>query len=120
MTATDGHPGDLDYVVDMIIVDAYNDDEKYGAFLTVLEEETQLPAAATLLGIPVTVTGLDHDWRRGLVAICQGPQGAGEVSLADLAFPPETVTAWIHAAYRHFLGLEPFPAQARPDWSWGA
>jgi hypothetical protein len=40
------------------------------------------------------------------------------VSLADLAFPPDTVTAWIHAAYRHYLGLQPFPARPRPDWTW--
>jgi hypothetical protein len=67
------------------------------------------------------VSGFDYtDPRRGLVATCQEPQSAGEVGLADLAFPPETVTAWVHAAYRHYLGLEPFPAQARPDWSWGA
>jgi hypothetical protein len=55
---------------------------------------------------------------RGLVAICEGSNGAGEVALADLAFPPDTVTAWIHAAYRHYLGLQPFPARPRPDWTW--
>lgn len=52
------------------------------------------------------------------MARCEGPDGAGEISLADLAFPPETVTAWIHAAYRHWLGLRPFPTTPRPDWSW--
>ncbi|RZT77827.1 hypothetical protein EV382_0992 [Micromonospora violae] len=42
----------------------------------------------------------------------------GEVTLADLAFPPHTVTAWIHAAYRRYLGLTPFPARPRPEWTW--
>ena len=51
---------DLDSVVETIVVDAYGDDEQYVAFLTVIEEETRLPAAATLLGAPVTVTGLDY------------------------------------------------------------
>jgi hypothetical protein len=55
---------------------------------------------------------------RGLVAICEGSNGTGEVALADLAFPPDTVTAWIHAAYRHYLGLQPFPARPHPDWTW--
>jgi hypothetical protein len=110
---------DLDLVVDTILVDAYGDDEEYAAFLTVLEDECRLPAAATLLGIPVTVTGFRYtDPARGPVGICQGPQEVGEVSLADLAFPPDTVAAWIHAAYRHHLRLPPFPARPRPDWTW--
>jgi hypothetical protein len=110
---------DLDSVVETILVDAYGDDEQYVAFLTVIEEETRLPAAATLLGAPVTVTGLDYtNEARGLVAICEGSNGTGEVALADLAFPPDTVTAWIHAAYRHYLGLQPFPVRPRPDWTW--
>ena len=54
---------DLDSVVETILVDAYGDDEQYVAFLTVIEEETRLPAAATLLGTPVTVTGLDYTMR---------------------------------------------------------
>jgi hypothetical protein len=113
-----GERSDLEVVVDTILVDSYGDDEQDAAFLTVLEEETELPAAATLLGSPVTVTGFDQS-TRGLVAACRGPQGTGEVSLADLAFPPETVTAWIHAAYRHHLGLPPFPARPRPYWTGG-
>jgi hypothetical protein len=65
------------------------------------------------------VTGLDYtNEARGLVAICKGSNGTGEVALADLAFPPDTVTAWIHAAYRHYLGLQPFPVRPRPDWTW--
>jgi hypothetical protein len=114
-----GQLSDLDRVVETILVDAYGAEEEYAAFLTVLEDESQLPAAATLLGLPVTVTGFrDTDSTRGLVAVCQGPREVGEVSLADLAFPPDTVTAWIHAAYRHYLGLQPFPARPRPDWTW--
>ncbi len=119
MTAAGGRRSDLDLVVESILVDSYGDEEQYVAFLTVFEEETQLPAAATLLGVPVTVTGFDYtEPARGLIATCQGPQDIGEVSLADLAFPPDTVTAWIHAAYRHHLGLPPVPARPRPDWTW--
>jgi hypothetical protein len=108
----------LDRAVDIIIVDAYGDDEQYTAFLTVVEEQTRLPATATLLGTPVTVTAFDHTDDRGIISRCEGPDGAGEISLAELAFPPETITAWIHAAYRHWLGLEPFPATPRPGWTW--
>lgn len=112
---------DLDHVVETILVDAYGDDEHYAAFLAVLEEECPVPAVATLLGIPVTVTHFRYTApTRGLVANCRAPQEVGEVCLADLAFPPETVAAWIHAAYRHYLGLQPFPVRPRPDWPWPA
>jgi hypothetical protein len=110
---------DLDAVIETVIVDAYGDVEQCTAFLTIIEEQTPLPAAATLLGAPVTVVGFDFpNEARRLTATCEATGGAGEVALADLAFPPETETAWIHAAYRHFLGLAPFPADPRPDWGW--
>jgi hypothetical protein len=113
------HYPELDNAVELVLTDSYGADEQYTAFLTVIEEETPLPAAATLLGAPVTVTALDYvNEARGLVAVCDGPNGAGEVTLADLTFPPDTVTAWTHAAYRRFLGLTPFPARPRPDWTW--
>jgi hypothetical protein len=114
-----GRNRELDAAIETIIVDAYGEDEQYTAFLTVIDEETPLPAAATLLGTPVTVTGFDYaNEARGVVATCHGPDGAGEVTLAELAFPPDTVTAWIHAAYRRYLNLHPFPARPRPDWTW--
>jgi hypothetical protein len=110
---------DLERVLDIILVDCYGEDEEYSAFLTVLDEEIGLPTAASLLGTPVTVTKLDyHDPARGLVGRCEGPNGSGDVALADLAFPADTVAAWLHAAYRHHLGLKPFPAIPRPDWTW--
>jgi hypothetical protein len=109
----------LDSALQVILADAYGEDEENTAFLTVIEEETQLPAAATLLGAPVTVTAFDYaDPARGLVAVCESANGGAEAALVDVAFPPETVTAWIHAAYRHHLGLTPFPAEPRPDWTW--
>jgi len=83
-----GKNPDLDRVIETIVVDAYGDDEQYTAFLTVIDDETKLPAAATLLRAPVTVTAFDYtNEARGLVATCDGPNGAGEVALADLTFP---------------------------------
>jgi hypothetical protein len=65
------------------------------------------------------VVELDYtDATRGLAAVCNAPNGAGEVAFADVAFPADTLAAWLHAAYRHYLGLKPFPAASRPDWTW--
>lgn len=109
----------FDKVIEMIIVDAYDDYEQLSAFLTVLDEEVPLPAEATVLGSPVTVLQIDFvDLPRGLFARCRGTHGEGEAALADVCFPPDTVAAWIHAAYRHYLRLKPFPATPRPDWAW--
>ncbi|MGW5360721.1 hypothetical protein [Actinopolymorpha pittospori] len=115
---------DLVNALESILVDAYGDAEQYTAFLTVIEDETQVPVSAKLLGTPVTVTGFDFlDDARGVIATCKGPDGVGEVALADLAFLPDTVTAWIHAAYRFHLGLRPFPVKpaltgpGRTEWS---
>jgi hypothetical protein len=109
----------LDRVIETITVDCYNEDEEYTAFLTVIEDEVALPAPASLLGTPVTVVQLDYaDPARGLVVVCRGPDGTGEVAFGDVAFPADTLAAWLHAAYRHHLGLRPFPAIPRPDWTW--
>jgi hypothetical protein len=68
-----GQPSDLVLVVEAVVVDSHGDDEQYVAFLTVFDDDTQLP---------------------------------------------DTVAAWIHAACRHHLGLRPFRARRRPDWTW--
>ena len=72
-----------------------------------------LPTPASLLGTPVTVVELDYtDPTRGLVAVCNASDGAGEV-----AFAADALAARLHAAYLHYLGLKPDPAspQTRLD-----
>lgn len=109
----------FDKVIEMIIVDAYDDADQLSAFVTVFEEEVTLPAVASLLGSPVTMLEFDYaETLRGPFVRCRGAHGEGEVALADVCFPVDTVAAWIHAAYRHYLGLEPFAATPRPGWSW--
>jgi hypothetical protein len=54
----------LKRVLDIILVDCYGEDEEYGAFHTVLDEEIGLPIAASLLGTPVTVTSSTIATRR--------------------------------------------------------
>lgn len=62
--------------IEIIVVDAYGDDEQYTAFLTVISEQAPLPAEATLLGVPVAVTGIDYyNEARGLTATCRSPEG---------------------------------------------
>jgi hypothetical protein len=79
--------GGLDQVLETIFVDCYGEDEEYTAFLTVIEDEVPLPVSASLLGTPVTVTGLDYtDPARGLRR-SPGRLPSGEFTHAILALP---------------------------------
>jgi hypothetical protein len=64
------------------------------------------------LDFPVEVTGFDFegDERRGLVTQCQHDGVIGAVLLVDVRFEPHSVAGWLHAAYKIWLGLPPFPA----------
>jgi hypothetical protein len=88
------------------------------AFLTVLEEEIDFPVPATLLGNPVVVTGLvEDDATVELRVRCKGQRAKGLVSFADLEFRPETVEAWLHAAYVTYLGRSSAELTLSAGWA---
>jgi hypothetical protein len=106
---------DLQDDIEVILTDAYGEAEEMTAFLTVLEEEIDFPVPATLLGNPVTVTGLDaEDATLALLARCKGTRRP--ITFADLEFQPGTVEAWLHAAYLSYLGRQ--PAAVTPPAGW--
>ncbi len=110
----------IEALIDEIIVDAHNVDEQMMGFLQVFLDEVPLPAAAVVLGVAVEVMGFDSegDERRGLVANCRHRDGDGTISLADVCFDAQSIAGWLHAAYRTWLCLPPFPARRPADWSW--
>ncbi|PMR62622.1 hypothetical protein C1A38_02380 [Verrucosispora sp. ts21] len=110
---------DLDHAIEAIVDDAYGADEQHNAVLAVIEDETHQPTAATLLDTPVTVASTDYT-NEAPWPTCQGPDDTGEVALAGLTFPPDTVTARIHTTYRRHLSLTPLPARFRSEWAWAS
>jgi hypothetical protein len=102
---------ELDVLIDEIIVDAYGDDEQSWAFRQVLEDELELPKEAFVIGEPVTVLTLDYEnERRGITARCRREDGTEyQVAACDLFFPRSTTAARYVAAYRKWLGIEPYP-----------
>jgi hypothetical protein len=110
----------LAQLIDEITVDAHDTDEQLSGFLQVFQDETDTPASATVLGMAVEVTGydLEGDERRGLVAHCRHQGAAGTIALADVHFEPDSVAGWLHAAYRTWLCLTPFPGRRPPGWAW--
>jgi hypothetical protein len=109
---------DLGQLIDEITVDTYGLDEHLTGFLQVLLDEVTLPAFGVVLGSAVEVVGFDFegDERRGLVAQRRHGKVTGTVSLVDVCFEPGSIAGWLHAAYRTWLGLPPFPARQPPHW----
>ena len=102
---------ELDALIDEIIVDAYGDDEQSWAFRQVLEDELSLPCEAFVIGEPVTVLAFDYEnERRGVTARCHREDGSThQIAACDLFFPRGTTAARYVAAYRTWLGIEPYP-----------
>jgi len=94
----------LDELVEEATVDAYGEDEQLTGFYTMIEDDLTLPFTTMVLGIEVTVAGIDlTDF--GIVAICV--RGTHRQSLPipalPLPAPPPPGSEWI-AAYRHWAG----------------
>jgi hypothetical protein len=103
---------ELDRLIDEIIVDAYGDDEQLWAFRQAFEDKVAMPAEAFVVGEPVTVMTIDYDGneRRGLTARCRRETGSEQVIAAcDLIFLEGSAAARYIAAYRKWLGIEPYP-----------
>jgi hypothetical protein len=112
---------DLDDLIADITVDAYGDDEPQVAFFEVFNQEVQTPTAATVLEVPMDVVGFDyHDECRGIVAQCRRDSARQDLAVVDLIFLPDSVAAWVQAAYRRWLGLTPHPTRMPAGWrpSW--
>jgi hypothetical protein len=103
----------LDKLIDEITVDAYGDEEGLWAFRQAFEDDVTLPVDAFVIGEPVSVVEIDYDGneRRGLTAKCRREDGSEYVVAAsDVVFPEGSSGSLFLAAYRRWLGLEPYPA----------
>lgn len=110
----DGDRTDLDGLIEAITTDAHGDDEQLWAFRQTFEDEVTLPADGFVIGEPVSVIEFDYDGntRRGLTARCRRADGSVHVVAAsDVALPERSPGARFLAAYRRWLGLDPFPVE---------
>jgi hypothetical protein len=85
-------------------VDSYNDSECVTGLYTMLDEHLDVPFQATVLGVDVTVTGIDLTDDDQIVAICARGRSRQRIPILDLPLPtplPEGAE-WIEA-YRHWL-----------------
>jgi len=95
----------LSEMIEEATVDAYGESEKVGGFFTMIDERLAVPFETTLLGLPVTVKGVDLTERDEIVAICKRGRLREPVPILDLVLPvpPPAGAEWIEA-YRHWVG----------------
>jgi len=86
-------------MIEEATVDAYGESEQVGGFFTMIDERLAVPFETTLLGLPVTVKGVDLTERDEIVAICTRGRLRQPVPILDLLLPSPSPDGaeWIEA-----------------------
>ncbi|MEK7668551.1 MAG: calcium-binding protein [Gemmatimonadota bacterium] len=98
-------PTQLDRLIAEATVDAYNESEQVGGLYTMMEESLAVPFTTELLGVAVTVEGVDLTDDDRIVAVCRRGKTRQRISILDLPLPepPPQGAQWIHA-FRRWVG----------------
>jgi hypothetical protein len=93
----------LDELVEDALVDAYGESEQVTGFYTMMENDLRLPFETEILGMTVTVEGIEITEDDQVVAVCRKGKAKQRISLSELPLPsplPEG-SEWI-LAYRYW------------------
>ncbi len=92
-------------MIEEATVDACGEDEQRTGLFTMLEENLAVPFTTTVLGVEVTVRGVDLTPDDRIVALCS--HGRVRQSIGILELPPPNPAPkgveWVEA-YRHWAG----------------
>ncbi len=95
----------LKELVEEAIVDAYNEDEQRVGFLTMIQDNLDVPFETEVLGVPVQVTRIDFNDAEEIVAHCKRGAHVQRIPVVDLPLPklPPEGFEWIEAyrLYQH-------------------
>lgn len=96
---------ELESLIDAAAVDAYGEDEQLTGLFTMIEENLAVPFGTTVLGVEVTVHGVDLSVDGRIVALCSRGPDRQRVGILELPMPtPAPGSAeWVEA-YRHWAG----------------
>jgi Calcium binding len=93
----------LKELVEEATVDAYNEDEQRVGFLTMIQDNLDVPFETEVLGVSVQVTSVDFNDAEEIVAICKRGAHVQRIPVVDLPLPepPPEGFEWIEA-YRFY------------------
>jgi Calcium binding len=96
----------LDALIAEATVDCYNESDCVTGFYTMLEEHLTVPFQTVVLGVDVTVTGLDLTEDGHITAVCTRGTATQRVPLLDLPLPMPKPGGgvWIDAYRRWAIG----------------
>ena len=113
---------EIDDLIEVVIVDADNEDEQLSAFAQSFEDDGRFPFRGLVVGVEVDVMSVDFegDERRGIVALCRRGGKPYSVSLIDVTpiGPLSLETRQLIAAYRRWSNASPLtsPKTAKTPW----
>lgn len=92
-------------MIEAATVDAYGESEQVTGWLTMIDENLDVPFETTVLGVPVTVERVDLNAGEQIVAVCKRGRSQQALPILDLPLPtpPPEGAEWIEA-YRQWRG----------------
>ena len=96
----------LDALIAAATVDCYNDSECVTGFYTMLDDNLAVPFHTVVLGVDVTVEGIDLTDDEQIMAVCARSRSTQRIPILDLPLPtPQPDGAeWIAAYCRWVKG----------------
>jgi len=88
-------------LIEEATVDCHDESEAVTGFLTMIEERLAAPFATVVLGVDVTVTGVELTELEEIIAVCVRGKQRQRIPICDLPSPPPSGAEWIEA-YRHW------------------
>ena len=94
----------LDKMIEEATVDCYDEMEQVSGFFAMIEDHLAIPFATQVLGVEVSVVGIEMDDNGSLKAVCERNGKRQLIGLIDLELPKSLPSGaeWI-AAYRLWL-----------------
>ena len=94
---------ELDRLVEEAVVDCYNESEQATGLYTMIEDHLRLPLETEVLGVPVTVIGIDISEDDQIMAVCKRGGLRQKLPIVELPLPTPRPAGseWIDA-YRHW------------------
>ncbi len=100
-------PARLARLVEEATIDCYNESEEVTGLFTMLEDNLELPFDTSVLGVEVTVTGIDLTTEGTILALCKRERKRQAIPILELPLPepPPRGWEWIDA-YRRWARRE--------------